>query len=242
MMTAGAMAGPITPTESTTIRRLPGRAASSWESVAAILDEGFVCHVGFTGADGRPYVIPTAYGRIGDTLFLHGSPASRMLRTLAGGIDICVTVTLIDGFVFARSAFHHSLNYRSVVVLGRAVEEKDPDAKAAALTAFVDHVVAGRSADIRPPSPQEVRKTTVLRLPLREASAKVRTGPPVEEPDDLGLPVWGGVVPLWLHAGRPEADGQGTVPPPAEPPYLRANQPARTDPHDRPGVPADREV
>lgn len=165
-----------------------------------------------------------------------------MLRTLAGGIDICVTVTLIDGFVLARSAFHHSLNYRSVVVLGRAVEEQDPDAKAEALTAFVDHIVAGRSADIRPPSVPEVRKTTVLRLPLREASAKVRTGPPIEEPDDLALPVWGGVVPLWLHAGVAEPDGQGTGATPPEPPYLRTNRPARTGPLHRPGVPARRAV
>ena len=142
--------GPITPTESTRLRRLPARDASSWEQIAAILDEGFVCHVGFAGTDGRPYVIPTTYGRIDDTLYLHGSPASRMLRTLAGGVDVCVTVTLVDGFVLARSAFHHSINYRSVVVLGRAVEEKDPEAKAAALTAFVDHIVAGRASAVRP--------------------------------------------------------------------------------------------
>jgi len=218
---------PITPTESTTIRRLPARAVSDWETIAAVLDEGFVCHVGFLGADGRPYVIPTAYGRVDDMLFLHGSPASRMLRTLAGGIDICVTVTLVDGFVLARSAFHHSLNYRSVVVLGRAVEEKDPAVKAAALEAFVDHIVAGRAADTRAPSPIEVRKTTVLRLPLREVSAKMRTGPPVEEPADLDLPVWGGVVPLWLHAGAPESDGQGTGGAVSAPRYLRANGRAR---------------
>jgi nitroimidazol reductase NimA-like FMN-containing flavoprotein (pyridoxamine 5'-phosphate oxidase superfamily) len=219
--------GPISPTQSTTIRRLPARAASTWETISAVLDEGFVCHVGFVGTDGRPYVIPTSYGRVDDTLFLHGSPASRMLRTLGGGIDVCVTVTLVDGFVLARSAFHHSLNYRSVVVLGRAVEEKDPAAKAAALTAFVDHVVAGRAADSRAPSPSEVRKTTVLRLPLREASAKIRTGPPIEEPTDLDLPVWGGVVPIWLQAGTPEPDGQGTAGPIASPSYLRTNERAR---------------
>ncbi len=218
--------GPITATESTRIRRLPERAASNWESIAAILDEGFVCHVGFVGADGRPYVIPTAYGRIDDTLFLHGSPASRMLRTLADGIDVCVTVTLVDGFVLARSSFHHSLNYRSVVVLGRAVEETDPAAKAAALNAFVDHVVPGRSRDAREPSALEVRKTTVLRLPLREASAKVRTGPPVDDVEDLELPVWGGVVPLWLQAGALEPDGLGPAGL-AAPPYLRTDGPAR---------------
>jgi nitroimidazol reductase NimA-like FMN-containing flavoprotein (pyridoxamine 5'-phosphate oxidase superfamily) len=218
---------PITPSESTTIRRLPARAASDWKTIAAVLDEGFVCHVGFVGADGRPYVIPTAYGRVDDLLFLHGSPASRMLRTLAGGIDVCVTVTLVDGFVLARSAFHHSLNYRSVVVLGRAVEETDPAVKAAALEAFVDHVVAGRAADTRAPNAREVRATTVLRLPLREASAKIRTGPPIEEPTDLGLPVWGGVVPLWLHAGEPEPDGQGAAGPVPQPHYLRTNARAR---------------
>lgn len=219
-------AGPIAATESTTIHRLPERAASTWESIAAILDEGFVCHVGFVGADGRPYVIPTAYGRIDDVLFLHGSPASRMLRTLAGGIDICVTVTLVDGFVLARSSFHHSINYRSVVVLGRAVEEKDPGAKAAALNAFVDHVVPGRSADAREPTTQEVRKTIVLRLPLREASAKVRTGPPVDDVEDLELPIWGGVVPLSLHAGTPEPDGLGPTGV-RVPEYVRTNGPAR---------------
>jgi nitroimidazol reductase NimA-like FMN-containing flavoprotein (pyridoxamine 5'-phosphate oxidase superfamily) len=214
---------PITPSASTTIRRLPARAVSNWETIAAVLDEGFVCHVGFVGSDGRPYVIPTTYGRVDDMLFLHGSPASRMLRTLAGGVDVCVTVTLIDGFVLARSAFHHSLNYRSVVVLGRAVEETDPEAKTAALEAFVDHIVAGRAADTRAPSTVEVRKTIVLRLPLREASAKMRTGPPVEEPTDLDLPVWGGVLPVWLHAGEPEPDGQGTVGPVPQPAYLRTN-------------------
>jgi nitroimidazol reductase NimA-like FMN-containing flavoprotein (pyridoxamine 5'-phosphate oxidase superfamily) len=218
---------PITPSESTRIRRLPARAASSWETIAAVLDEGFVCHVGFVGADGRPYVIPTAYGRVDDMLFLHGSPASRMLRTLAGGIDICVTVTLVDGLVLARSAFHHSLNYRSVVVLGRAVEEQDPAVKAAALETFVDHVVAGRAADTRAPNTRELRATTVLRLPLREASAKVRTGPPNEDPADLDLPVWGGVVPLWLHAGLPEPDGQGAAGHVPQPLYLRTNARAR---------------
>jgi uncharacterized protein len=221
--------GPITATESTRIRRLPERDASTWEQITAILDEGFVCHIGFAGADGRPYVIPTAYGRIDDTLYLHGSPASRMLRTLAGGVDVCVTVTLVDGFVLARSAFHHSINYRSVVVLGRAVEEKDPDAKAAALTAFVDHVVPGRAADCRAVTALEVRKTTVLHLPLREASAKMRTGAPVDDADDLALPIWGGVVPLWLQAGSPQSDGASTGDPVAVPTYLRTNARARPD-------------
>jgi nitroimidazol reductase NimA-like FMN-containing flavoprotein (pyridoxamine 5'-phosphate oxidase superfamily) len=172
-------------------------------------------------------VIPTSYGRVDDVLYLHGSPASRMLRTLASGIDVCVTVTLIDGFVLARSAFHHSINYRSVVVLGRAVEEQDPDAKTEALHAFVDHIVEGRAADCRPPTPAEVRKTTVLRLPLREASAKIRSGPPVDDAEDLALPVWGGVVPLWLHAGTPEPDGAQTGAPVPTPSYLRGDRRAR---------------
>src|SRR5437773_1964657 len=188
------------PTDRTHVRRLPQRAFYDKAQVSAILDEGYVCHVGFV-VDGQPYVIPTLYARAGQRIYVHGSAASRMLLSLSDGIQVCLTVTLVDGFVLSRSAFHHSLNYRSVVVLGRAEEEKDPQAKAAALTAFVDHIVAGRAADTRAPSELEVRKTSVLRLPLREASAKIRTGPPVEEPTDLDSPVWGGVVPLWLHAG-----------------------------------------
>jgi nitroimidazol reductase NimA-like FMN-containing flavoprotein (pyridoxamine 5'-phosphate oxidase superfamily) len=217
----------IVKTAATTIKRLPQRDASRWDAIAAILDEGFVCHVGFVGDDGRPYVIPTAYARVDDQLILHGSPASRMLRTLAGGIDVCVTVTLVDGFVLARSAFHHSLNYRSVVVLGHAVPVTDPDEKAAALGAFVDHVVPGRSADARPVTPAEVRKTTVLRLPIHEASAKVRTGPPVDDVPDLELPVWGGVLPLWMQAGEPLGDGASVGVDPAVPDYLPVDAPAR---------------
>src|SRR5579862_5329228 len=152
----------FTPTARTQVRRLPDRGRYDTEVIYKILDEGFLCHVGFV-VDVQPFVIPTGYARIGDAIYLHGSPASRMLRTLAGGVDVCVTVTLVDGFVLARSSFHHSINYRSVVVLGRAVEEKDPAAKAAALNAFVDHVVPGRSTDAREPTAVEVRKTTVLR-------------------------------------------------------------------------------
>ncbi len=217
---------PIIRTEQTRIKRLPERDATDWETVTAILDEGFVCHVGFTGADGRPYVIPTAYGRIDDVLVLHGSPASRMLRTLAGGVDVCVTVTLLDGLVLARSTVHHSINYRSVVVLGRATEVTDPAEKAAALEAFVEHVVPGRTAEARAANDGDLKRTKVLRLPLREVSAKTRTGPSKEEPEDLDLPVWAGVVPLSLRAGRAEADGAG-VGGLARPPYVVSDAPAR---------------
>ena len=224
---------PITPTESTTIRRLPARAASDWETIAAVLDEGFVCHVGFVGADGRPYVIPTAYGRVDDMLFLHGSPASRMLRTLAGGIDICVTVTLVDGFVLARSAFHHSLNYRSVVVLGRAVEEKDPRGKAAALEAFVDHIVAGRAAD----TARRARSRCARRscCGSRCAKRRRRCAPArrSRSPPTSTSPCGAESFPLWLHAGEPEPDGQGTaVADPA--PGVPEGERARREAPDRP--------
>src|SRR4051794_16420219 len=195
--------GPITPTDSTTIRRLPDRAASNWETITAILDEGFVCHVGFAGSDGRPYVIPTSYGRVDDTLFLHGSPASRTLRTLADGVDVCVTVTLVDGFVLARSAFHHSMNYRSVVMMGRARVVTDPVEKMMALRCFTNHVVPHRWEEVRPATDQELKGTSVLALKLDEVSAKVRTGPPIDDEADRAAPVWAGVVPLRTEFGDP---------------------------------------
>ncbi len=173
----------------------------------AILDAGFVCHVGLVAPDGSPVVIPTAYGRVGRTLFLHGSPASRLLRgAKADGVEICVTVTLVDGLVLARSAFHHSMNYRSVVVFGRATEVTDLDEKAEALRAFVDHVVPGRSDEVRGGDEKELRGTTVLALSLDEASAKVRTGGPIDEERDMHLPVWAGVLPIPPVAGTPMAD------------------------------------
>src|SRR5215468_8270802 len=162
----------FTPTERTQVKRLPKRGKYDAETVYKILDEAFVCHVGFV-ADGQPYVIPTNFGRVGDTLYLHGSAASRMLRTLSQGIPVCVTVTLIDGLVLARSAFHHSVNYRSVVLLGTARAVTDPDEKLAALHAFTEQIVPGRWDEIRPPTPQELKATSVLCLPLEEASAKV---------------------------------------------------------------------
>ena len=195
----------FSPTPRTTLRRLPARGAFDRETVYAILDEGFVCHVGFVG-DGQPFVIPTAYGRVGDTLYLHGAKASRMLKALAAGGEVCVTVTLVDGLVLARSAFHHSVNYRSVVVFGRARAVEDGGEKNAALEAFTEHVCRGRWADVRWPNAQELAATSVVALPLAEASAKVRTGPPVYDEEYYALSVWAGVLPLRVSPGEPEAD------------------------------------
>lgn len=200
----------ISQTPRTTLKRLPKRGSFDRETIAAILDEGFICHVGFV-ADGKPFVIPTGYARVGDRLIIHGSQASRMLRTLAQGIDVCVTVTLIDGLVLARSAFHHSMNYRSVVVFGRATLIDDPDEKVAALRALSEHMIPGRWDDVRQPSEQEMQQTTVLSLPLTEASAKVRTGPPVDDEEDYDLPVWAGVIPLSLVPAEPIDDPQLTA-------------------------------
>ena len=193
------------PTARTTLKRLPKRASYERETVYRILDEGFVCHVGFVH-DGRPVVIPTGYGRSGDLLYIHGSAASRMLRTLREGVDVCVTVTLVDGLVLARSSFNHSMNYRSVVVFGRARVVEDEDEKMEALRVFADHVLRGRWEDARLPNRSELRQTIVLALPLEEASAKIRTGPPVDDEDDYGLPVWAGVLPLRLVAGEAVPD------------------------------------
>src|SRR5271155_4800424 len=169
-----------TPTPRTQVRRLPDRGHHDSETVHRILDEGFLCHVGFV-VDGQPFVIPTGYARVDDAVYLHGSAASRMLRTLAGGVQVCVTVTLVDGLVLARSAFHHSMNYRSVVILGRATAVEDRDEKLKALHAFTEHVVAGRWDGLRPVTDAELKATIVLALPLAEVSAKIRTGPPKDE-------------------------------------------------------------
>jgi nitroimidazol reductase NimA-like FMN-containing flavoprotein (pyridoxamine 5'-phosphate oxidase superfamily) len=191
------------PTERTRLRRLPERGAHDRETIHAILDEGFICHVGFV-VDGQPYVIPTGYARVGETLYLHGSSGSRL--GLRPGADVCVTVTLLDGLVLARSAFHHSMNYRSVTVLGRTRLVGDPDEKDVALRAFVEHVVPGRSRAVRGGDRRELAATAVLALPLAEASAKLRSGPPKDDDEDYGLPVWAGVLPLALTPGAPEAD------------------------------------
>lgn len=189
------------PTERTTLKRLPKRGNYERESVYQILDEGFICHVGFI-IDNRPFVIPTGYGRLEDTLYIHGSAASRMLKALREGIDVCVTVTLIDGLVLARSSFHHSMNYRSVVIFGRARVVEDEDEKMEALRAFTDHVMRRRWEESRQPTRNELRATMVLALSLVEASAKIRTGPPIDDEEDYELPVWAGVLPLRLATGE----------------------------------------
>jgi nitroimidazol reductase NimA-like FMN-containing flavoprotein (pyridoxamine 5'-phosphate oxidase superfamily) len=193
------------PTDHTQVKRLPHRGVYDQAEVHAILDEGLVCHVGFV-ADGQPYVIPTLYARSGDEIYIHGSAASRMLRALAQGAAVCLTVTLVDGFVLARSVFHHSMNYRSVVVLGKARLVSDAEEKAAALRCFTNRMAAGRWEEARQPTEQELKSTTVLALPLEEVSAKVRTGPPLDDEDDYALPVWAGVVPIRQKLGEPVAD------------------------------------
>jgi nitroimidazol reductase NimA-like FMN-containing flavoprotein (pyridoxamine 5'-phosphate oxidase superfamily) len=192
-------------TERTKLKRLPKRGHFDRETVYGILDEGFICHVGFA-PQGQPFVIPTGYARVDDKLYVHGSQASRMLRTLSDGIDACVTVTIVDGLVLARSAFHHSMNYRSVVIFGRARIVEDREEKMAALVALSEHIVRGRWADVREPNEEEFIKTTVLELPLVEASAKIRTGPPLDDEEDYALPIWAGVIPLSLQAGEPIND------------------------------------
>ncbi len=192
-------------TEHTTVKRLPKRGVYDRELIYQILDEGFICHVGFA-VDGRPFVIPTGYARIADQLYIHGSQVSRMLRTLAQGVEVCVTVTLVDGLVLARSAFNHSMNYRSVVILGRAAVVEQREEKLAALLAFSEHVLPGRWDDVRAPFEQELKATTVLSIPLVEVSAKVRTGPPVDDEEDYRLNVWAGVIPLQVVAGEPVSD------------------------------------
>jgi len=189
----------------TTLRRKPGRGAHDAATVHAILDEALVCHLGFA-VDGQPYVIPTIHARREDRLYVHGAIANRMLRVLAGGAPCCLTVTLVDGIVLARSAFHHSVNYRSVVVLGRAEEVVSAPEKEEALAAIVEKTMRGRNALCRPPSEAELRAVKVLRLPLDEASAKLRTGPPIDDEPDYALPHWAGVIPLRTTAGEPEPD------------------------------------
>jgi nitroimidazol reductase NimA-like FMN-containing flavoprotein (pyridoxamine 5'-phosphate oxidase superfamily) len=193
------------PSARTTVRRKADRGRYEREVIHAILDEGLVAHVGFT-SDFGVAVLPMVYARIDDDLYLHGAVGNHMLRALDDA-EVCVTVTLVDGLVLSRSAFHHSMNYRSVVVYGRAVLVSDDGEKDRVLRAVVDHMVAGRSEQCRPPTADERRATRVIRVPLLEASAKVRTGPPIEEPADLALPYFGGEVPLTLVRGAPVADG-----------------------------------
>jgi len=194
-------------TNRTEVKRRPDRADYRPQSIEAILDEGFVAHVGFA-VDGQPYVIPMVYARDAQTLYLHGSPASRLLRGLRRGIPVCVTVTLLDGLVLARSAFHHSMNYRSVVIFGTATVVDDPAEKLVALRAFSDHVIPDRWSEVREPNPTELKSTLVLRLPLVEVSAKVRIGPPLDDDADYELATWAGEVPLRLVPETPIPDSR----------------------------------
>jgi uncharacterized protein len=202
---AGISSSSLPVTERTRLKRLPRRGVFDRAAVYDILDEGFVCHVGFV-VDGQPFVIPTGYARVGDEIYLHGSAASRMVRSLSTGLDVCVTVTLVDGLVLARSAFHHSMNYRSVMILGQARLVTDPEEKTEALRAFTNHIVPDRWDTLRPVTSQELLGTSVLALPIEEASAKVRSGPPVDDEKDVTWPVWAGVIPLSLQAAAPVAD------------------------------------
>ena len=198
-------------TDKTRIHRLPQRGNYDRETIHAILDEALICHVGFVSG-GRPVVIPTIHTRVGEHLYFHGSPAAGMLRTLTAGGEACVTVTLLDGLVLARSAFHHSMNYRSVVVFGKAEEVTERDEKLCVLAALVEHVCRGRSADARGPTEKELKQTIVLRLPIAEASAKIRTGPPADDAEDYALPIWAGVLPQTLQPLTPMADNTLPVP------------------------------
>jgi hypothetical protein len=207
------------------VRREPKRGAYDRGTIDAILDEGLVCHLGFVH-DGQPYVIPTLYGRVGDEVYVHGSAASRMLRTLERGVEACLTVTLVDGIVLARSIFNHSINYRSVVVLGRTASVEDAGEKSRALEALSARLLPGRWDEVRPPTPTELKATSILRLSLAEASAKVRTGPPQDDEPDYDWPVWAGVIPLTLTAGAPEADPR--LGPGFEPPAWPARVPGHT--------------
>ena len=193
------------PTPRTRVVRESDRGVYDRDTVNRILDEGFLCHVGFI-ADGQPYVIPTSYGRAGDMLYVHGSAASRMLRNLDRGIPVCVTVTLLDGLVLARSVFNHSMNYRSVVILGTATLISNPEEKLAALLALSQHILPGRWDDSRQPNEKELKATSVLRIPIEEFSAKVRVGPPIDDEPDYTFPTWAGVIPLDTTVGTPIRD------------------------------------
>src|SRR4051794_14264977 len=209
------MSEPQSPTQRTRVVREPDRGVYDRETVYQILDEGFLCHVGFV-VDGQPFVIPTSFGRKGDSLYIHGSAASRMLRQMKGGVPVCVTVTLLDGLVLARSVFNHSMNYRSVLILGKATLVDDPEEKLAALRILSEHIIPGRWDDARQPNERELKGTSVLRLPIEEFSAKVRTGPPIDDEEDYAFPTWAGVIPLEMTVGKaihdPRMDPAHAVP------------------------------
>jgi uncharacterized protein len=213
----------LTPTERTTLHRRPTRGSYDVATVHAILDEALICHVGFA-VEGQPYVLPTTHARVGDQLYIHGAVGGRFLKSVKNGIPVCVTVTLIDALVLARSAFHHSMNYRSVVVLGTATEVTDPVHKRRAFDALIEHVVRGRSAQIRGANEQELKATSVLAVPIVEASAKIRTGPPIDDEEDYAVPCWAGLIPVSLKAGAAVADPKlapGIVVPPEVGAYKR---------------------
>lgn len=195
------------PSKRTSIRRMPARGSYDPETIYAILDEGLVAHLG-VAIEGQPYVIPTVHARIGDTVYFHGSAGSRTLRVLSAGVPACLTVSLIDGLVLARSAVHHSANYRSAVVLGQARAVESPDERRIALRAFMDRLLPGRWDEVRAPSEKDLRVTSVLCMSLAESSAKVRTGPPLDDEEDYSLDVWAGVIPLGLRASSPVPDAR----------------------------------
>jgi len=208
----------LTQTPRSRVKRLPKRGRYDFDTVAAILDAGFLCHVGYV-VDGKPYVTPTSYWREGEHVYWHGSSASRMLCTLAGGVDACLTVAHLDGLVLARSAFHHSINYRSVMLFGHARKVEDVAAKEGALRNFVERMYPGRWEELRPAHAQELKATTVLHMRIEEGAAKVRTGPPIDDEEDYDWPAWAGVVPVRAVVGVPENDGR-LQPEVGEPPYL----------------------
>ena len=211
------------PSERTRVRRLPDRGVYDRATIDAILDEALYCHVAYNDEEGRPRMIPTIHVRVGDTVYVHGSAASHTLRRIDGQ-EVCLVATLLDGLVLARSAFHHSMNYRSVVLYANARRVDDPDEKWNAQAALVDHVCSGRSEQARMPNELELKQTTIVALPVAEASAKIRTGPPKDDEDDVGLPIWAGVLPLRTVPGEPE-DAEdlspGLTPPPNVTAYRR---------------------
>lgn len=195
------------PTARTRVVREPERGVYDREAVYGILDEGFLCHVGFS-VDRQPFVIPTSYGRKDTNLYIHGSAASRMLRQMKDGVAVCVTVTLLDGLVLARSIFNHSMNYRSVVIIGKAMLVNEPGEKWEALRVLSEHILPGRWDDVRQPNERELKATSVLRVPIEEFSAKVRSGPPIDDAEDMSFPTWAGVLPLGTEVGTPINDAK----------------------------------
>jgi nitroimidazol reductase NimA-like FMN-containing flavoprotein (pyridoxamine 5'-phosphate oxidase superfamily) len=208
------------PSQRAAVKRKPQRGVYDRAAINAILDEGLICHVGFS-AGGQTFVLPTIHVRVGDKVYLHGSPASRLLQALAEGAEACLTVTLVDGLVLARSAMHHSMNYRSVVLFGTGSVVQDGAEKWNVLHALTEHLIPGRWADVRVPTEQELRQTLVLAIPIQEASAKVRSGPPLDDEPDYDLPAWAGVIPLGLTASDPVPDLR--LRPGVEPPAYAAN-------------------